>query len=213
VNGGAGFDTIRYDAAADSVLAAMDTLQDFVARGAGFDRIGFENAAGALFAGVAPTSIAFARASFGTPPLPQGVTGPGAPGGVGSGGTVNISLPPGSSIHTTAHTTGGGAHQGGTLTIGAALAAAPLPTAGTVVGGVSAGPAPLATVLASMAFAASTAGTLAVTQLDIFDPVGTARTVLVVNDTNTGFDAATDMVIGFGGTLPGTLSAANFFLF
>jgi Ca2+-binding RTX toxin-like protein len=205
--GGAGFDTIRYDAAGESVLAAMDTLQDFVARGAGFDRIGFENAAGALFAAVAPTTIAFAQASFGAAPgLVAGGPRVTTPGG-------NITLPPGSSIHTTAHTTGGGAHQGGWLTIGTALAAAPLPTTGTVVGGVSAGPASLTTVLASMAFAASSASMLAVTQLDIFDPGGTTRTVLVVNDTNAGFDAATDMVIGFGGTLPGTLSAANFFLF
>jgi len=159
IDPGAGFDTLRYGAAADSQLAAMDVIAGYTARGEGKDRIGFENAAGALFAGVAPTTIAFSTIDVlqlvGTPEVQP------------LDATVSTPVPVSERLHG---------------------------------------------VLGSFALAASSATSLAVTRVDI-EVIGASwLSVVVVNDTDAAFDAATDMVIAFA-ERPGALSASNFFLF
>ncbi len=62
--------------------------------------------------------------------------------------------------------------------------------------------------------AASTAGTLSVTQVDV-NFGGAAGRYLVVNDTDAAFDPTTDMLIGLGMAAGSTsnLTAGNFFLY
>jgi Ca2+-binding RTX toxin-like protein len=191
IDAGAGFDTIRYGSAADSRLAATDVISGFVAQGEGKDRIGFEADANALFAGVAPAALSFARLEIQTeqiffPPVPPTDDGNYWP--VGGWLTLSPAL-----MH-------GVAPASSDDSAVAPPAAVPDP------------PFPLDVLLAQAPLAASTATTLAVTQLDFFGLL-TWRSVLVVNDTDAAFDAATDMVIELTGSPPGPLSASNFFLF
>ena len=160
IDPGVGFDTIRYGAVADSLLDAMDVIAGFTAQGEGKDRIGFENAAGALFAGVAPTTIAFSTIDV-----------------LQLAGTLEVQ-PPGAAV------------------------SAPFGISERLHG-----------VLGSVALAASSATSLAVTRVDI-EVIGASwLSVVVVNDTDAAFDAAIDMVIAFAERPGDMLSASNFFLF